>query len=211
MISTEAEENQYEARFNKDDKVCLKLRGIPFRVDDDTVYDFFAGYSYIENSLIIGVRSDGKRTGDAAILFHSEEDAQKAYEGKNNNSIGERWIDLFIQSFQWYEDYPKMGFAQKETSIAEILLEKGKRQRAIKLRGIPFSAEKSDIMKFMGDYPVEPENIHFEIRGGRFSGRAIVILDDEDTAINAADDLHKKYIGSRYIEVDACCNLDNIF
>lgn len=187
------------------------MRGIPFRATDDELYDFFAGYDYLEGSLIIGVRPDGKRTGMAVLLFLTEEDAQKAIEGKNGGNIGTRWIELYLKDFSFYTSFYDDGMKISENSVVTLLKDKEARRKAVKLRGLPFSATKADVKKFMEGYGVKEEDVHFEIRDGRPSGRAVVFLEDEDLAVDAAKELHKKYVGSRYIEVEACRDLDTVY
>jgi RNA recognition motif-containing protein len=210
MINSEDDNGStYDCKFTGDEKVCLRLRGIPFRIEDEVIYDFFSGYDYIDGSLIIGVWPSGKRTGEAVLLFLNEEDAQKAHEAKNGNNIQERWIELYIHDYKYYQGFITKCMSKsggKDKTINDILQENaGRKATGITLRGIPFDSQTADIHKFMDGYGVKNEDIYFESRNGRPSGRAIVFLEDEDQAMLAAETLHKKYIGNRYIEVEPAC------
>jgi RNA recognition motif-containing protein len=114
--------------------------------------------------------------------------------------------------FKYYQGFYDMGLKNfGEKTVAEILKEAKEREAAVTLRGIPFAATKDDIVKFMEDFEVKSDSIHFEIRNSRFSGRAVVFLADEDQAKEASLQLNKKYIGSRYIEVNAVAELSEAF
>lgn len=204
MIGSDDGSTTYESRFSNDDKVCVKMRGIPFRATDEDLYDFFSGYDYIEESLIIGVKPDGLRTGQAVILMLSEEEAKKVVEDKNGHTIGERWVELFIEDFKFYTNFYDSGIKLKDISISEMLKNDDLKARAVRLRGIPFTCEKKDVVNFMKEFGVKEDAIQFEFRNNKFSGRAVVFLDSYEEAIKVHEQLHKKYIKNRYIEIDVC-------
>lgn len=54
------------------------MRGIPYSVTTDDIFKFFGGYGIIEGSVRIGKMPDGKLTGEATVLFATNELAQKA-------------------------------------------------------------------------------------------------------------------------------------
>lgn len=211
MINSDENSNMYDSKFSPTDKIWVLLRGIPFRATDDQIYDFFAGYDYLDGSLIIGVRPDGKRTGMAVLLFLTEDDAQKAIDGKNGGSMDIRWIELYLKDFSYYSGFYEEGMKLKENSVATLLKDKETRRKAVKLRGLPFTTTKPQIREFMDGFSVKDENVHFELKDGRPTGRAVVFLEDEDLAAQAAKELHREFIGSRYIEVEAWKDLDIIY
>ena len=63
--------------FNSGDKPCQPLDG--------------------EEGVLFVRRPDGRATGDAFVLFAAEEDAAKA-QSKHKESIGTRYIELFIST-----------------------------------------------------------------------------------------------------------------
>ena len=197
-----------ENKFSEDEKVCIRLRGIPFRVNDEEVHDFFSGYDVIKESLIIGVRPDGLRTGQAVILAESEEEARTIIEDKNGHTIGDRWIELYNETFGYYKSFYDNGLKIKDISITGILKGEENIERCVKLRGIPFNCERKDIVDFMSEYAVEEANVHFEYLNNKFSGRAIVFLENDVIADKVKNDLDKKYIKNRYIEVIRCTQSD---
>lgn len=54
------------------------MRGIPFSTNTEDIVNFFDGFGLIEGSAKIGKMPDGKLTGEATVLFATNELAQKA-------------------------------------------------------------------------------------------------------------------------------------
>lgn len=54
--------------------ISLKMKGLPFSVTRDEILSFFQGTNMIEDSVKIGVYPDGRLTGEACVLFHSDAD-----------------------------------------------------------------------------------------------------------------------------------------
>ena len=64
-----------------DANVALKLRGIPFQAIEEDIVTFFEGYKIVPGSVKLEARDD-MPTGYGAVLFESEEEAQRALEGR---------------------------------------------------------------------------------------------------------------------------------
>jgi RNA recognition motif-containing protein len=92
--------------FGDSDQVALKLRGVPFRASESEVEEFFADYKLVAGSIKFETGEDGRKTGFAAALFESEDQANSAREGKDKQTIGTRWIGLSNLS---YSDYQAFG------------------------------------------------------------------------------------------------------
>ena len=54
------------------DMVALKMRGLPWRVEVEEIEQFFSRYAYVRDSIHLGVLSDGRKTGQAALLFENQ-------------------------------------------------------------------------------------------------------------------------------------------
>jgi RNA recognition motif-containing protein len=54
------------------------MRGIPYSTNTDDIVKFFDGFGIIEGSVKIGKMPDAKLTGEATVLFATNELAQKA-------------------------------------------------------------------------------------------------------------------------------------
>jgi len=80
---------------NASDYVSLKMRGLPFEIKREDVHFFFGDYKIFTESIKIGRNHENKKTGEAALLFHSEEECKRAFREKQGQNIGHRWIELF--------------------------------------------------------------------------------------------------------------------
>ena len=80
----------------------ILMRGLPFDISRDSIVAFFAGYGILPDSVIIGEKSDGKRSGEGAILFTTEHEATRAEVDKDNKNIGHRYIELFKHPYKHY-------------------------------------------------------------------------------------------------------------
>ena len=86
----------------EDDKVAVKIRGLPYQVRYEEIADFFRDHRYIEKSAILGVGADGRKNGFGSILFEDQETAQLAAKELDGNYIGERYVEISVIS---YGDY----------------------------------------------------------------------------------------------------------
>ena len=59
---------------------AMKMKGLPFSVQREDILNFFQGYNMVEDSVKIGVMSDGRLTGEACVLFQSGNDCQLAHQ-----------------------------------------------------------------------------------------------------------------------------------
>ena len=71
--------NKYKA----EDKIALKLKGLPYQVRYDEIADFFKDYSYVEKSTVLGIGADGRKNGFGAVLIADEATAEKAMNDLN--------------------------------------------------------------------------------------------------------------------------------
>jgi heterogeneous nuclear ribonucleoprotein F/H len=71
----------------------------------------------------------------------------------------------------------------------------------VRMRGLPFTASKTEIQAFFQGIPVHLDNIHFVVKsGGRPSGEAFVQFSDDSEAQRALQ-YDKATLGARYIEL----------
>lgn len=54
------------------------MRGLPFSVNEQEIIDFFQGYGMKEDSIKLGKLSDGRLTGEAAVLFEEHDQTRAA-------------------------------------------------------------------------------------------------------------------------------------
>jgi hypothetical protein len=84
----------------------------------------------------------------------------------------------------------------------------------VQLRGLPFRAQVQDIKTWLGYHAVglatkEPSIRLLLNRDGRPSGFARVVFVSPEAAREAREELHKKLMGDRYVEVLACSDRAN--
>ena len=74
----------------------VKLRGIPFRATPTDIAAFFAGYEgCLPHTAQIGTGADGRPSGEAWIAFTSDAAATRAVAERNNQHLGNRYVELF--------------------------------------------------------------------------------------------------------------------
>ncbi|QDZ20594.1 splicing ribonucleoprotein [Chloropicon primus] len=71
----------------------LRMRGLPYQADEKDVEAFFEGFKLAKT---VVVRKNGKPTGEGYVYFHSEQEASAALQRKNRESMGNRYIELFL-------------------------------------------------------------------------------------------------------------------
>ncbi|XP_053201759.1 1-phosphatidylinositol 3-phosphate 5-kinase-like isoform X1 [Panonychus citri] len=213
---------------SKGAQVIVRMRGLPYDCTDQKVIEFFSsgknGCDVMDGTegVLFVRRGDGRPTGDAFVLFDSEEMAIKALH-KHREIIGSRYIELFRSSTAEVQQVLNraMDFRSNcETNslnlpqiplIPHQLLPSGSRRDCIRLRGLPYEAQVEQILEFLGE---NAKNIVF--RGvhmvynaqGQPSGEAFIQMDSEQSAAMAAAQRHHKYMSfgkkQRYIEVFQC-------
>jgi len=94
-------------KFGPDDKVAVKIRGLPYQTRYEEISDFFGDFQYIERSVILGLNNEGRKNGFGAILFESEDEAQSAATGMDGQHVGSRYVDLSVISYGDYKRFNK--------------------------------------------------------------------------------------------------------
>ena len=59
----------------REDRVGVRMRGLPWRVEVEEIEQFFSKYSWVRDSIKIGELEGGRRTGFASVLFETEDEA----------------------------------------------------------------------------------------------------------------------------------------
>ena len=58
------------------------MRGLPWRVEVEEIEQFFSRYAYVRESIQLGVLQDGRKSGQAALLFVNPDEAASAMNEK---------------------------------------------------------------------------------------------------------------------------------
>ena len=80
-------------------------------------------------------------------------------------------------------------------------LNEGNRDRAVKMRGLPWRVKPEEIVEFFkaGDITIKLEDIVIEVQEGKITGYGLAFMPTEEDAENAIESLNKEHIGSRFI------------
>ncbi|UXI19498.1 hypothetical protein NH340_JMT05441 [Sarcoptes scabiei] len=91
--------NEAQAFLSKGGQAIIRMRGLPYYCTAQQVIEFFANNEkcevmHGEEGVLFVRKPDGRPTGDAFVLFETEDIALKALQ-KHRESIGYRYIELF--------------------------------------------------------------------------------------------------------------------
>jgi len=171
------------SQFQKEDRVALKLWGVPWATTHEDLYDFFKDFKALEKSAQLGKDQDDRNTGFAAILFPNVGELEKAKDELDGKYIGSRYVNLFPMA---YKDYLKFnaggngGKVVKREQVDVSLKGKandGNKDRALVLRGMPFRVKLEEIIEFFeGHCKLTEDDFFIEEEAGRRTGSGMVIF-----------------------------------
>lgn len=132
---------------------------------------------------------------------------------RNRHSMGQRYIEVFrSKKHEYYMAVAAEVSEQEKPGTGEVIpsfppskstvdKEHLEHTGVLKLRGLPFSASKRDVIDFFKDFDLKDENIQFVVHSdGRASGEAFVEFDGpSQSKLAMARD--KMMLGSRYVEL----------
>ncbi|XP_042493729.1 heterogeneous nuclear ribonucleoprotein H2-like isoform X2 [Macadamia integrifolia] len=188
----------------------VRLRGLPFNCADIDIFKFFAGLDIVD---LLLVNKNGHFSGEAFVVFAGPMQAEFALQ-RDHLNMGHRYVEVFRCKKQDYynavaaevnyegmyeNDYrgsPPPPRAKKSVDKSQL-----EYTEILKLRGLPFSATKTQILDFFGDFGLTENSIHIACRpDGKPTGEAFV---EFASAVEAKKAMckDKMTIGSRYIEL----------
>ncbi|KAJ7554257.1 hypothetical protein O6H91_06G132700 [Diphasiastrum complanatum] len=185
----------------------VRLRGLPFNCSEADVFEFFAGLDVVD---VLLVRKHGRFSGEAYVVFGTPMQVDFALQ-KNRQSMGRRYIEIFrSKKLEYYhavaadvedskseERLPSPSRPSRKSPEKEHLEHTG----VLRLRGLPFSTSKRDIIEFFRDHGLKEENIHIVTHSdGRATGEAYVEFSSPSDS-KAAMGKDKMTMGSRYVEL----------
>ncbi|KAG9449406.1 hypothetical protein H6P81_009371 [Aristolochia fimbriata] len=202
----------------------VRLRGLPFDCTENDVADFFHGLDIVD---ILFVHKNGRFSGKAFCVLGFPLQVDYALQ-RNRQNMGRRYIEVFRSKKQEYyqavadEVAELRGGSPKRTVSQPRSYDEGKEEAAhtgvLRLRGLPFSAGKDDILEFFKDFEISEDCIHIALNSeGRPSGEAFVEFTDAEQS-KAAMVKDRMTLGSRYIELfpssldekKQLCSLENV-
>eukprot|EP00096_Caligus_rogercresseyi_P001636 TRINITY_DN1272_c0_g1_i1.p1 TRINITY_DN1272_c0_g1~~TRINITY_DN1272_c0_g1_i1.p1 ORF type:complete len:517 (+),score=134.00 TRINITY_DN1272_c0_g1_i1:384-1934(+) len=168
-------------------QVIIRMRGLPYDATSIQVMDFFkqgdasSEVFESEKGILFVRKHDGKATGDAFVLFKSEDDAQRALQ-KHKEIIGSRYIELFRsttaevqQVLNRSAENKSNGFHSHKVNngsaplipgqqlpllpgngqlsvLPQQLITSGTKRDCIRLRGLPYEAQVEAILEFLEEH-----------------------------------------------------------
>jgi len=181
------------------DMVAVNVRGMPWRVEESEIEEFFGELKWVRGSIRIGKLEGGRSTGHGCILLENEDEAEKALD-KDGEYIGPRFVHLSVESFAFHENFMEDQLGCITVNINRMVNEDNVGS-TVKLRGLAPSTTKADILEFFSDFGIQEDNCHIEIRSGRKTGWGMVFLNSEDDQQRARDELNNECIGDNSIAV----------
>lgn len=185
----------------------VRLRGLPFDCSEADIAEFFHGLDIVD---VLFVNKSGKFTGDAYCVLGYPLQVDFALQ-RNRQNMGRRYVEVFRSKRQEYykaianEVSDSRGGSPPHRSVRAKSSDDGRDSAehtgVLRLRGLPFSASKDDIMDFFKDFVLLEDSIHFTMNSeGRRTGEAFVeFASAEDSKAAMVKD--RKTLGSRYIEL----------
>ncbi|XP_053633545.1 epithelial splicing regulatory protein 1 isoform X7 [Cherax quadricarinatus] len=226
--------NEAQTFLSRGGQVIIRMRGLPYDCTPKQVVEFFEsgenGCQILdsEDGVLFVRKPDGRATGDAFVLFSSEEDSTRAL-GKHREIIGSRYIELFRSTTAEVQQVLNRSmdprtYEQQQPLIAQLpqvpllpqqIITSGTRKDCIRLRGLPFEAQVEHILEFLGELAksIVYQGVHMVYNAhGQPSGEAFIQMDSEHSAFLAAQQRHHRYMifgkKQRYIEVFQCSGED---
>ncbi|KAK6922509.1 RNA recognition motif domain [Dillenia turbinata] len=188
----------------------VRLRGLPFNCTDIDIIKFFAGLDIVD---VLLVNKNGRFTGEAFVVFAGSMQADFALQ-RDRQNMGRRYVEVFRCKKQDYYNavaaevnyegiYDNDFQGSPPPSQSKRFLDKDRLEytEILKLRGLPFSVKKSQIVEFFGEFELADDRIHIACRpDGKATGEAFVEFDSAEDAKKAMCK-DKMTIGSRYVEL----------
>ncbi|KAL3845028.1 hypothetical protein ACJIZ3_002431 [Penstemon smallii] len=189
----------------------VRLRGLPFNCADVDVFKFFAGLDIVDVFL---VNKDGRFSGEGFVLFAGHMQAELALQ-RDRQNMGRRYVEVFRCKKQDYynaiaAEVSEGAYGSSEYRGASPPAPRRKRSpdkdnmeytEILKMRGLPYSVKKTEIVKFFGDFNVPEDKIQIACRSdGKATGEAYVEFASAEEAKRAMCK-DKMLIGSRYVEL----------
>ncbi|GBG72220.1 hypothetical protein CBR_g11152 [Chara braunii] len=195
----------------------VKLRGLPFNCNENDVIDFFAGLDVVD---VLLAHKGGRFSGEAYVVFGAPMQVDFALQ-RNRQNMGRRYIEVFrSKKTDYYAAVvAEVSESHSDNHHASVPLvtqlaagaissrppgpdkDQLEHTGVLKLRGLPFSASKRDIMNFFQEFALVEDNIHIVMHSdGRSTGEAYVDFSGPEAA-KAAMCKDRMTLGNRYIEL----------
>ncbi|CAF3328663.1 unnamed protein product [Rotaria socialis] len=181
-------------------KFVVRLRGLPWNTSQSEVIKFLGGCKIRRLQFV--TNDQGRSTGECFVILETKEDVNLA-KSFDKNMLGTRYIEIFESNHdamsdmlrKYNSDYNANHPPNPENNLSS---NDNWQEPAVRLRGLPYHATKSDISKFFDGLDIAQNGIH--ISSSKPAGEAFVAFVNMDNALRALE-FNRMNMGHRYIEV----------
>ncbi|KAJ1459690.1 hypothetical protein M885DRAFT_510884 [Pelagophyceae sp. CCMP2097] len=190
----------------------VKLRGLPWGSTGEGIAAFLGSAGVEAGGVTLLCNADGRQSGDAFAVFDSEAGADDAVLKYHKMKMGSRWIHLstttrgeIYASQTTGDDADNNVLVQQQPAQTESgvvsLPDPSSDVAVLRLRGLPYDATTRQVADFFGAWSVEETAVFLVAPDGRPSGEAFVTFVSHDSARDASEQMHKKDMGGRWVEI----------
>ncbi|OVA19424.1 RNA recognition motif domain [Macleaya cordata] len=185
----------------------VRLRGLPFDCSESDIVEFFQGLDIVD---VLLVNKSGRFSGEAFCVLGYPLQVDYALQ-RNRQNMGRRYVEVFRSKRQEYykaianevSDF-RGGSPRRRAPRArsnDDAKDSVEHTGVLRLRGLPFSAGKEDVLDFFKEFVLSEDSVHIEFNSdGRPTGEAFVEFRSAvDSKAAMAKD--RMTLGSRYIEL----------
>ncbi|PQQ04432.1 heterogeneous nuclear ribonucleoprotein H2 isoform X1 [Prunus yedoensis var. nudiflora] len=174
-----------------------RLRGLPFNCTDIDIFKFFAGLDIVD---VLLVNKNGRFSGEAFVVFAGPMQVEFALH-RDRQNMGEVCRSFPMQEAGLLQCCCSGGSPPPSKSKRFSDKDQMEYTEILKMRGLPFSVKKSEILDFFGEFKVVEDRVHIACRpDGKSTGEAYVEFVSAEEAKKAMCK-DKMTIGSRYVEL----------
>ncbi|KAH0973208.1 hypothetical protein GBA52_025364 [Prunus armeniaca] len=180
-----------------------RLRGLPFNCTDIDIFKFFAGLDIVD---VLLVNKNGRFSGEAFVVFAGPMQIVRTWGGGMSKFSGAKRQDYYNAvaaevNYEGIYDNDYQGSPPPSKSKRFSDKDQMEYTEILKMRGLPFSVKKSEILDFFGEFKVVEDRVHIACRpDGKSTGEAYVEFVSAEEAKKAMCK-DKMTIGSRYVEL----------
>merc|ERR1719234_290522 len=123
---------------------CVKMRGLPWSVNEQMVIDFFHPIPVTNESIVFLYNHEGRLSGSGFVWMH-ESNIQQAL-SRNRNMTGNRYLELFASTEEEYNhDVQRSGPKAQLDEHGRPSTMQHAQESVIRVRGLPFHAQASEL------------------------------------------------------------------
>ncbi|CAF4780062.1 unnamed protein product, partial [Rotaria socialis] len=168
-------------------KFVVRLRGLPWNTSQSEVIKFLGGCKIRRLQFV--TNDQGRSTGECFVILETKEDVNLA-KSFDKNMLGTRYIEIFESNHdamsdmlrKYNSDYNANHPPNPENNLSS---NDNWQEPAVRLRGLPYHATKSDISKFFDGLDIAQNGIH--ISSSKPAGEAFVAFVNMDNALRALE------------------------